>query len=275
MVYGGRDWSVEIQSVSGVNMTEILALFDAQERQTAVPPLFIREEENGVVRHVSRQPERMSYVVYSCLTAVNADAAIQTQINRFRALERPCFTWDVYDHDTPPDLQARLAAFGFVADEPEMLLVLDLADVPPIYEKTSQADVRRLTDPADVWDVVGVETAVWGANFDWLARQLTDYLSDHPDFISLYAAYVNGRPASAAWSYFPAGSPFVGLWGGATLARLRGRGLYTALVAARASEARQRGARFLWVNASEDSQPILLKCGFQPMVVKRPLTWTA
>jgi GNAT superfamily N-acetyltransferase len=252
----------------------ILALFDAQERQTAVPPLFIREEEDGVVRHVSRQPERMSHVVYSRLTAVTADAAIQTQISRFRTLGRLYFTWDVYDHDTPPDLQARLAACGFVAEEPEMLLVLDLADLPPIYQKTGGADVRRLTDPAEVADVVGVETAVWGANFGWLARQLTDYLTHHPHFISLYAAYVDGLPASAAWSYFPAGSQFVGLWGGATLAEQRGRGLYSALIAARAAEARQRGARFLWVNASDDSRLILEKRGFRLLAVKRPFIWT-
>ena len=37
-----------------MNTNDILALFDAQERRTAVPPMYIREESDGVVRHVSR-----------------------------------------------------------------------------------------------------------------------------------------------------------------------------------------------------------------------------
>lgn len=256
-----------------MNTNDILALFDAQERRTAVPPMYIREESDGVVRHVSRRPERLSNVVYSDLTAVTADAAIQAQINRFRALERPRFTWQALDHDAPPDLKARLVDHGFVADELETLLVLETADLPDDFPETWSVDVRRLTTVYEIADVVGVLTAVWDGDFTWLTTQLTDYLTHHPDFISLYAAYVNDEPASCGWSYFPAGSQFVGLWGGATLPAFRGWGLYSALVAARAAEARQRGARFLWVNANDNSRPILQQRGFRPFAVKQGFDW--
>ncbi len=256
-----------------MNTNDILALFDAQERRTAVPPMYIREESDGVVRYVSRQPERLSLVAYSDLTAVTADAAIQAQIDRFRALNRPRFEWPVYDHDTPPDLKARLIAHGFAANELETLLVLETADLPDDFPEAWSVDVRRLTTVYEIADVVGVLTAVWDGDFTWLTTQLTDYLTNHPRFISLYAAYVNDDPASCAWSYFPAGSQFVGLWGGATLPAFRGWGLYSALVAARAAEARQRGARFLWVNANDNSRPILQKHGFQLLAVKQGFDW--
>jgi GNAT superfamily N-acetyltransferase len=254
--------------------SDILALFDEQERRVGVHPMYRREEAGDVVRHVTHQPERLSYVAYSRLTAVTATAAIQAQITYFQTLGRAGFEWKAYAHDTPPDLPDRLVALGFRPDEPEPLLVLPLTDLPPAFQRIGDADVRRLTDPAKIDDVVSVETAVWGGNFDWLKTQLTTYLTDHPDFVSLYVAYVDGQPASAAWSYYPAGSQFVALMGGATLAEQRGRGLYTALVAARAQEARQRGARFLWVNASEDSRPILEKRGFRLLTVIRPFSWT-
>lgn len=257
-----------------MQLAKILALFDEQERRVGVHPMYRREAAGDVVRHVTYQPERLSYVAYSRLTAATANPAIESQIATFQTLGRAGFEWKAYDHDTPPDLPNRLADYGFTPDEPEPLLTLPLTDLPPVFQRVGDIDVRRLTDPAQIEDVVGVETAVWGGNFDWLKTQLTNYLTGHPDFISLYAAYVDGQPASIAWSYYPTGSQFVALMGGATLAEQRGRGLYTALVAARALEARQRGARFLWVNASKDSRPILEKRGFRLLTMIRPFGWT-
>ncbi len=257
-----------------MQLVEILALFDEQERRVGVHPMYRREAAGDVVRHVTYQPERLSYVAYSQLTAVTADAAILAQIAYFQTLGRPGFEWKAYAHDTPPDLPDRLAAHGFVPDEPEPLLFLPLADLPPAFLPTHPVDVRRLNDPGQIDDVVAVETAVWGGNFDWLKTQLTNYLTNYPDFVSLYVAYANGQPASVAWSYYPTGSQFVALMGGATLAEQRGRGLYTALVAARAQEARQRGAHFLWVNASQDSRPILERRGFRLLTEIRPYSWT-
>jgi hypothetical protein len=52
------------------------------------------------------------------------------------------------------------------------------------------------------------------------------------------------------------------LYGGATLTAHRGKGLYQALVQARAMEARARGVRFLVVDTSPMSGPILQRHGF-------------
>ncbi len=52
----------------------------------------------------------------------------------------------------------------------------------------------------------------------------------------------------------------------------QGRGVYRALVAARAAEARRRGVRYLTVDARETSRPILERLGFQPLATVRG--WT-
>ena len=81
--------------------------------------------------------------------------------------------------------------------------------------------------------------------------------------MSVYVAYVAGQPASAARIEFHPARQFAELYGGSTVPDQRGRGLYTALVAVRAQEALTRGVRFLTVDASPMSRPILERLGFQ------------
>ena len=70
------------------------------------------------------------------------------------------------------------------------------------------------------------------------------------------------RPPAAAWIRYYPDSRFAELYGGATLPAHRGKGLYKALVQARAKEARERGIRFLVVDTSPMSGPILQRHGF-------------
>ena len=58
---------------------------------------------------------------------------------------------------------------------------------------------------------------------------------------------------------------FAGLYGGGTDPVWRGRGVYRAVVAARAAEARARSVRYLTVDALETSRPILQRLGFEPL----------
>jgi len=86
---------------------------------------------------------------------------------------------------------------------------------------------------------------------------------------------VNGQPASAAWTYFPKHSQFASLWGGSTVSGFRKQGLYTSLLAVRAQEARDRGVRFLTVDASDMSRPILEKFSFERIAYSYPCKWEA
>ncbi len=255
-----------------MNTDEILALYDEQERKGGEHPSYQREETPEVVRQVSHNRERLSFVIYSQLTSQNADRVIAEQVARFQAWGGYGFEWKLYDHDNPPDLKERLLAHGLEADETEGLLVLDLEDCPSVYLRPVTADVRRI-GVEQVADVIAVQEAVWGHSFDWLAKQLQENMEIQPDFWSIYVAYVDNKPVCAAWINFPTNSQFAGLWGGATLAEYRQMGVYTAVVAVRAQEAIQRGYRFLMVDASDMSRPILQKRGFKLLTYTTPYTW--
>jgi GNAT superfamily N-acetyltransferase len=63
------------------------------------------------------------------------------------------------------------------------------------------------------------------------------------------------------------------MWGGGTLPAWRGRGIYRALVAYRAGLAAARGYRYLQVDASPDSRPILERLGFVRLARTTPYIW--
>jgi GNAT superfamily N-acetyltransferase len=254
-----------------IDRNEILRLYDEQERRNSIQPPYHREELPGIVRHVHPDRARLSFVIYSDLTAENADHTIQDQIDWYRTqINGGGLEWKTFEHDEPPDLPQRLAAHGFEAEEQEALLYLDLQNCPDVYLQPLTADVRRITDPEDVGPVVAVQTAVYDRNFDWLDKQLRASLSTYAGNWAVYVAYVDDLPVCAAWMSLPANSQFAGLWGGATLPQYRRMGIYTAVVAARAQEAIRRGYRFLTVDAGDMSRPILQKRGFQLLVHTTP-----
>ncbi len=67
---------------------------------------------------------------------------------------------------------------------------------------------------------------------------------------------------ASARLFYDGRSPFASLWGGSTLASHRKRGFYTALLAVRVQEAIRRGARYLTIDASPMSRPIVARFGF-------------
>ena len=256
-----------------MNKQEILALYDEQERIGGEHPSYRREVTPEVVWAIAHRPERYSFVIYSRLNEQNADAVIQEVLDAYRSTGGAGLEWKLFGHDQPPDLGERLLAHGFEEDEWEGLLMLDLANLPAVYQQPVTADIRRLTTPEEISHVVQVNAQVYDEDFSWLQRQLEENLATQPDFWAIYAAYVAGESVSAAWISFPKGSSFAGLWGGATLETYRKRGLYTQLVAVRAQEAIARGYRFLTVDASDMSRPILLKRGFELLTYTTPYMW--
>ena len=79
---------------------------------------------------------------------------------------------------------------------------------------------------------------------------------------------------SVAWLVRDPRSEFATLWGGATRPEWRGKGIYRALVARRARFAVSTGARYLQVDASDDSAPILQRLGFVAVATTTPYLWT-
>lgn len=80
----------------------------------------------------------------------------------------------------------------------------------------------------------------------------------------------DGEPVSSARMELYPGTDFAGLWGGGTVAEWRGKGIYRALVAYRARIATERGYRYLQVDASAMSAPILDRLGFTALGTTTP-----
>ncbi len=66
---------------------------------------------------------------------------------------------------------------------------------------------------------------------------------------------------------------FGGLYGGGTLAAMRGRGFYRAVLTVRARDAITFGARYLIVDALPTSAPILGRLGFVKLTDTWPCVW--
>lgn len=260
-----------------VTASELIKLYDQDQRFNLTDPRYEREVEAGVVRHITHKPGRFGFVIYSYLDEEGADLAIQTQIRRFSELGSN-FEWKLFEHDQPPDLLARLERHGFTIEEAESILVLDLEQAGEALEsgrRKPPAGIQfcRIRDMQALADIVKLEEAVWEEQMGWLKGDLGELLQKAPDYLSVYLAVDGDQPVSAAWSFFAPGSRFVGLYGGATLPAYRGAGLYSTLLELRAQEARQRGRRFLTVDASEMSRPILLRRGFRLMGISHPCNW--
>ncbi|KPL80521.1 hypothetical protein ADN00_01345 [Ornatilinea apprima] len=249
-----------------MKLEELREIFDHQQRVDVDYPDIQREDGPLTVRHINLRPAERGFVIYSRLDESNADAAIEAEIARFRAAGQD-FTWKVYDHDTPPDLKARLTTRGFSAQELEAVLVLDMDSAPPAFFHPPAQTARRLSDPEAVLAAFeAVEVPVWqDEGMRELGALLVDEMLANPQELSFFAVYAQEQPVSLAWIRYHPGTQFASLWGGSTLEAYRGQGAYQALLAARAIEARQRGARFLTVDASPMSEPILLRRGFQPI----------
>lgn len=252
-----------------MNLDQLRALYDKEQRAEITFPRLRREATPEVVRHIA-QPHRESFVLYSRLTAENVDRVIEEQIDRFTTLGQT-FEWKVYEHDTPPDLRERLAAHGFEIEDPEAIMVLDAQTTPPPIG-LPEHDVRRITDPSDLRDVIAVLDEVWQADHSWIDYHLGDELRTNPQYLSVYVAYADERAVSCAWTMLDH-SQFASLWGGATLPAYRGRGIYTTMLAVRIAEARARGKRFFTVDASPMSRPILEKHGFQRISTAYACKW--
>ena len=239
---------------------ELLSLFDRYCRVEIEYPGMRKDVLSNIVRFYRPAPG-MSFILYSSLDEITADAAIDEQVAYFRQVKQP-LVWKVFDYDQPADLAARLATHGFQLEEKEALMLLDLQRVPASLSAAPLVDIRAITSRDQLRDVVAVEEQVWSENFDWIYDRLGEHL-EIPGYLSVYVAYVEDEPASAAWIYMHKNSPFADLWGGSTLEKFRSQGLYTALLAVRVQEAVQRGYRYLTIDASPMSQPIVARHGFE------------
>jgi GNAT superfamily N-acetyltransferase len=200
------------------------------------------------------------------------DAFIARQIAYFAAKGEK-FEWKTRGHDRPADLPDRLVAHGFVPEERETVeigLAAQNADAHPSLPVDMR--IRQTSDRADFERIAAMSTEVWSEDHSFMADMLE--VESAGGAMNVFLAEAGDRVVSAAWIRFVEGTDFAGLWGGSTLETFRGRGLYRGLVAVRAALAVQRGYRYLQVDASDESRPILERLGFVPVTTTTPYIWT-
>lgn len=246
----------------------LLDVFTREQRIDIVYADFQREELEYVVRHVS-QTQEQGFVLYSKLTEQNADDEIAKQLEYFGKIGQK-FEWKVYDYDRPLDLKTRLEAHGFEIGEPEALMVMDVTDNHPILRSPIPKEIHRVTTDDGIDDVMALEDEVWGTSHTELGERLKRDLASDPENLLIFAAYDGRKAVSAAWMYLHEGTSFGSLWGGSTRTEARQRGFYQGLIAARAKVAMERGFRYLMVDASPMSRPILEKRGFHCLSYSYP-----
>ncbi|MCL6669894.1 GNAT family N-acetyltransferase [Streptomyces panaciradicis] len=251
----------------------VLALFDRDMREGAQPdgPGTRVERVGGVVRQVSTA-RGWNGVVWSDLDGTTAQAAISEQIDYFSGLGRE-FEWKLYGHDRPVDLGERLRAAGFSAEPEETLMIAEAAGLDLDAEPPEGVRLLPVTDAAGVHLVADVHEKAFGTDGSRLREQLLARLAAEPDTILAVVALAGEEPVSAARMELLPGTRFAGLWGGGTVEGWRGRGVYRALVAHRARAAVERGYRYLQVDASSQSRPILERLGFAPLTTTTPYTY--
>lgn len=119
-----------------------------------------------------------------------------------------------------------------------------------------------------------MESEVWGSDCGFIGDHLTGRLATAPDRLAIYTAEAAGQVVAAAWVMLQEDGQFASLYGGSTLEAWRGRGIYRALVAVRARLAAEHGYKYLHVDASDDSRPILQRLGFTAVTTTTPYVWS-
>lgn len=226
----------------------------------------------AVVRQVGAGADDWNGVLWSGLDEATADAAIAAQVDYFTSLGRE-FEWKCYGHDTPADLSARLLAAGFVAEPAETVMVADVKAVQAVGAHAGLPEGIRLeqvTDAAGVDLAADVHEQAFGTSADRLRHRLASQLRGRPETFGMVVAMAGDVPVCAARMELHPGTDFASLWGGGTVPAWRGRGVYRALVAHRARIAAELGYRYLQVDASDQSRPILERLGFVPLSTTVP-----
>lgn len=203
------------------------------------------------------------------------DALIARQRDYFAA-RGEAVEWKTRGHDRPASLTGRLRAAGFVPEDRETVVIGVAADVagdPAVPEGTA---LREVTADAELRAVAAMESAVWGQDMSFVGEELIASRLSAPGDIMIFAVTddATGQVVSAAWIIFHPGTEFAYLAGGSTLEAWRKRGIYRALVAVRAARAVAHGTRYLTVDASDESAPILGRLGFKAVTTTTPYVWT-
>lgn len=253
----------------------LLAAYDAQLRAHVHDraPAGLEVDRDGPLLRTTGFGHRgwIEYRDLGGLDGAALDELIARQVGFFAARAQR-FEWKLHGHDLPGDLPDRLRNAGFVPEEQETVMIGPVeAPGPPRVPEGVR--IREVVEAEDFAAVATLEETVWDEDHGWLDDLAAERQAD-PEGLRMFLAEADGQAVSAGWVRFPSGTEFATFWGGATLPEWRGRGIYRALVAHRAQLAAARSRRYIEVDASDDSRPILGRLGFVAVTTTTPYVWT-
>ncbi len=246
----------------------LLALYDDTMRRNAHPAGMQPEPLPHLSRYTTSSGSQR-YVMWHGFDDRDAGQHVDAELAAVRG-HADVLMWKLYGHDRAHDaLRAALLARGFAENDPSTLMAAAvdtvLAALPAVASGPLAA--RQLTTVRDLDAYQAIWDDVWPGAPN--ARYVNDYKSrvEQNDLgVLFFAGFApDGEGVTSGYMFHHPGDPFALLCGGGTKARWRRQHAYTLMLTVRAQAAAARGARYLAVEASAESQPILTRLGFQPL----------
>lgn len=252
----------------------LLGLYDDTMRRNADVAGCAREQTAQVSRYTTSTGSQR-YVMWHDFAPEVAEVMVDAELAAV-AGNAKVLMWKLYGHDVAHDaLRAALVARGFSENEHCTLMACSVDDLVAHFkttpiEVTPALDVRELTTPQsldayqEIWDDV------------WPDAPNGRYVDDYRDRlvrrdpgIVFFAGFdghaADAEPVTSGYMFHHPGAPYALLCGGTTKSKWWRQHAYTAMLTARAIRAQQRGARYLAVEASAASRPILERLRFVPL----------
>ena len=254
----------------------LLAAYDEQLRTDAETPSALSVVHLGPLRLVTFAGGR-GFVTYKDLGGADVQAIRSLVADAVAHYRRdPTINrveWKTRGHDHAPGLHDALLNNGFSPDEPESIMIGEARRLAVDVPVPAGVQLRRVVSEADVRAMCAMESEVFeDPNSDEVADALLRRLTFN-DGMELWVAESQGQIIGAGRLEPVRGSQFAGIWGGATRAEWRGRGVYRAVTAARARSALWAGKALIHSDSTEYSRPILERSGLVRVSTTTPYRW--
>ncbi len=255
---------------------ELLTAYDQQLRTDAETPSALGVERLGPLRLVTFAGGR-GFVTYQDLDGASARTIAQWVVEAL-AFYRSDPTivrveWKTRGHDHAPGLHEALLGNGFEPDETESVMIGPATALNVDVPLPPGVSLRRVSEERDIRAMSAMQDHVFGdsasdGNADAILRRVA-----LDDGMELWVAEHEGAIVSAGRLEPVPDTEFAGIWGGATRAEWRGRGIYRALTAARAQAALTLGKTLIHSDSTEYSRPILERYGLHRVSTTTPYRW--
>lgn len=253
-----------------------LQAYDDQLRTDAETPSALSVTHHGPLRLVTFGGGR-GFVTYRHLgdaTAHDIRDMVSAALDQYRSdptIER--VEWKTRGHDHAPGLHEALIHNGFVPQPRESIMIGTAGDLAAQAQTPEGVALRRITDVDDVHGMAAMEKQVYpDDDVEATAAALLHRMSIDAE-MELWVAEAAGQVVATGRLEPVPGTDFAGIWGGTTLPGWRRRGIYRALVSARARSAIAKGKTLIHSDSTDDSRPILERSGMVAVSTTTPYHW--